>query len=131
MHDFDGVGAYAVENQVIAERTSADTEMFVARHQRIATRRIRQRLAFSPQLLHEIECDFDTLLGYVGCNLFEIGFGLGGNDNDHSRAALALALSFDSRRSNTCDVDSTRPAAASATPRAIEASRAASRVSRS
>src|SRR5882672_8763248 len=100
----------------------------LGRHKRIAARRIRQRLAFFPQL-HEIECDFDTLLGYVGCNLFEIRFGLGGNDNDHFR--LALALSFDSRRSNTWDVDLTRPASASATPRAIEASRAASRVSRS
>src|SRR5882672_12645026 len=104
MHDFDGVGAYAVENQIIAERTSANTEMFVARRQRIATRRIRQGLAFSPQLLHEIECDFDTLLGYVSRNLFEIRFGLGGSDDDHFRAVLALALSFDSRRSNTCDV---------------------------
>ena len=41
MDDFDGVGADAVENQVIAKRTSANTEMFVARHQRIAARRIR------------------------------------------------------------------------------------------
>ena len=68
MHHFDGAGAHSVENQVIAERTSADTEMFVARHQRITARRIRQRLTFFPQLLHEIKCDFDTLLSYVGCS---------------------------------------------------------------
>jgi hypothetical protein len=32
VHHLDGVGTNAVENQVIAERTSADAEMFVARH---------------------------------------------------------------------------------------------------
>ena len=46
--------AHSVENQVIAERTSADTEMFEARHQRITARRIRQGITFFPQLLHEI-----------------------------------------------------------------------------
>jgi len=46
VHDFDGVCANAIENQIIAEWTSADAEMFVARHQGIAARRIRQRITF-------------------------------------------------------------------------------------
>jgi hypothetical protein len=69
-HHFEGADAHSVENEVIAERTSADTEMFVARNLRITARRIRQRLTFFPQLLHEIKCDLDALLSYVGFTPF-------------------------------------------------------------
>jgi hypothetical protein len=92
MHHFDGAGAHSVENQVIAERTSADTEMFVARHQRISARRIRQRLTFFPQLLREIKRDFDTRLSYVGCNLVQIGFGFGGKDNGSPSSCPGFGL---------------------------------------
>jgi hypothetical protein len=40
---------------------SADSQMFVARHQRITARRIRQRLTFFSQLSHKTERDRDTL----------------------------------------------------------------------
>lgn len=42
MHDLDGVGSDAIENQIIAEWTSADADMFVTRYQRIAARRERK-----------------------------------------------------------------------------------------
>jgi hypothetical protein len=74
MHHFDSVWTNAIENQVIAERTSTDAKMFVARHQRIAAWRIRQRLTLFSQFLHKIKCDFDALLSNVGRDLFQVRF---------------------------------------------------------
>ena len=77
MHYFDGIGADTIENQVIAERTSADAEMFVARYQRIAAWCIRQGLTFLPQLFDKSKRILDALLGDISCNLIQIGFGRG------------------------------------------------------
>jgi hypothetical protein len=54
MRHLNCAGSNAIEDQVIAEWTPADAEMFVARNQLLPKRRIRQRLAFFSQLLHKI-----------------------------------------------------------------------------
>ena len=65
VHDFDGVCANAIENQIIAEWTSADAEMFVARHQGIAARCIGKRIKFFRQLSHKFKCHSDARISYL------------------------------------------------------------------
>jgi hypothetical protein len=69
MYDFYLHRTNAIENQIIVERTPADAEVFMARHQRIIARRIRQRFTFFPKFSHKIQRDLGALLGDVGCNL--------------------------------------------------------------
>ena len=48
MYDFDGISADAIENQEIAARALADSEMLVTRHQRVAARRVQIAIRISP-----------------------------------------------------------------------------------
>src|SRR3954453_16920733 len=81
--------------------------------------------------MHNVLRGRHAVAGDIFSNSFQIGFRFSRENDNHGRLVPAFARSIDSTRSKALATGVTRPASASARPRAIEASSAASRVSRS
>src|SRR5262249_14774343 len=104
--------------------------MLISRNPRITVGSVDQRLATSSKFLHECQCSCGIISGNPVADFLEIGF-CGGGDNDDHRPLAASLRYLDSSRSNALDSGFTRPASASAIPRAMAVSSAANLDSRS
>jgi hypothetical protein len=127
---FDRVTDNPIEDQIVTIYPAAYPYMFKSRNQCITTGRVDQRFTAMPKLLHECQRACRIVPGNPVTDCLKVGFGRAGDNNDY-RALAADLRYLASSRSNTFANGFTRPASASAIPRAIAASSAVSRASRS
>src|SRR6516165_8567073 len=131
MHHFDQFSINAIENQIVAVNYATDVGVLVARDQRKPPWRERKRLAFPPKFANKSNGSRWIVLGDGIANPLQVSLSVRCNDYDHEPLASAMARYLASSRSKTSAAGLTRPASASAMPRAIAASRPASCASRS
>src|SRR5215470_19048383 len=135
MQDLNRFTAEAIEDQIVAIGSAADAKRLIPRHRRVAFGCVGQRFASAPKLGDEGEGARWTVLCDPVGDALEITFCRRGDDDDHRACDRSLAFSMArylaSSRSNTVASGFTRPASTSARPRAMAASSAASRNSRS
>src|SRR5947199_8840426 len=119
-----------IEDEIISIRAPPNTDLLIPRDKRISPRICGETLASLAQLRYESQGARGIIGSDPVTDLLEVCLCSLGNDDDHYALAFAAARYFAFKRRNTCPSGFTRPASASAIPRAMAASSAASRFSR-
>src|SRR6476659_8183431 len=128
MDNDDAAHLDPIENQILSADPMADSELLISRNQCETLRVVGQAFTGRAQLADEFGRFASIVLCNVPCNRREIAFGLRRDLDAHYRGTDRRPAS---NSSNTCAAGRVRPCSASVMPRAIEASRAARRASRS
>jgi hypothetical protein len=121
----DRVADDPIENQVIAVHTTTDAGMFVTRHEGIAARYFDKRISGTAKFSHERKRTIRILPINPITGRLQLRLGGAGENELHRRFEFADARYLVSNLSKTSSAGFTRPASASAMPRAMAASNAA------
>src|SRR3569832_191731 len=119
----------AIEYQIIAVHPPPQSEVRVTRNHRKGIRHIGKSTGLADQFSDEATCPGRVVLRDIVADLLQIAQRLGAQNDLHRRSVIpayrASSVAAAASRSTT------RPLSTSAMPRAIDASSAASRISRS
>src|SRR5215216_4070764 len=119
------------ENQIIPMYATAHTGVLIARDRLVRLGGISQRIACNTKFSNEVSARAGLSFAIQSPITSRSSAGWIGNDDIHRRLVLANEAYLASSLSNTFAVGLTWPDSAAAMPRAIAASSAARRVSRS